>query len=161
MWDGAPERVDYPARPGDDPGPVAAARAPLVVEQRWYCGSHGNVGGGGVADPATENPLSTIPREWLVGKAREAGLEVDDPAPPLSGREWAARASDAYAAFLSGPLGGLLGRGYRRIFPRHLRPTGRTLAEVPSPELRRRSRELGGYRPENPGFDTLLRLPAP
>jgi uncharacterized protein (DUF2235 family) len=40
-----------------------------VVEQRWFCGAHANVGGGYIDDR-----LAQIPLEWLVGRAKLAGL---------------------------------------------------------------------------------------
>lgn len=55
---------------------------PTTVEQRWFVGSHGNVGGGR-PPRGGENLLSTITREWMVGEARAAGLAIGpDTAPP-------------------------------------------------------------------------------
>jgi uncharacterized protein (DUF2235 family) len=42
------------------------------VEQVWFCGSHGDVGGG-----YSETGLSDIALEWMIGKARAAGLAID------------------------------------------------------------------------------------
>jgi len=39
------------------------------VEQRWFCGSHGNVGGGNYSDIAAQIPL-----QWLMTKAQQHGL---------------------------------------------------------------------------------------
>ncbi len=39
------------------------------VEQRWFCGSHGNVGGGNYSDIAAQIPL-----QWLMTKAQQRGL---------------------------------------------------------------------------------------
>ncbi|MBY5828655.1 DUF2235 domain-containing protein [Rhizobium leguminosarum] len=44
-------------------------KAEPVVEQRWFCGAHANVGGGYINDRLAQIPLS-----WLVGKATMAGL---------------------------------------------------------------------------------------
>jgi len=43
------------------------------VEQRWFIGSHTNVGGGFEKDG-----LANIPLHWLKGKAFKLGLEFDD-----------------------------------------------------------------------------------
>jgi uncharacterized protein (DUF2235 family) len=39
------------------------------VEQRWFCGSHGNVGGGNYSDLAAQLPL-----KWMMNKAKQHGL---------------------------------------------------------------------------------------
>jgi len=43
-----------------------------IVEQRWFIGSHSNVGSG-----YKDTGLSDIPLQWLAQKAREAGLSCD------------------------------------------------------------------------------------
>lgn len=43
-----------------------------AVEQVWFCGSHTDVGGG-----YPESGLSDITLEWMIDKAREAGLAFD------------------------------------------------------------------------------------
>jgi uncharacterized protein (DUF2235 family) len=43
-----------------------------VVEQTWFCGAHSDVGGGYAA-----RGLSDIALEWMLGKAREAGLALE------------------------------------------------------------------------------------
>jgi uncharacterized protein (DUF2235 family) len=42
------------------------------VEQVWFCGAHSDVGGG-----YAEHQLSDIALEWMIGKARDAGLTFD------------------------------------------------------------------------------------
>jgi uncharacterized protein (DUF2235 family) len=42
------------------------------VEQVWFCGAHSDVGGG-----YAEHQLSDIALDWMIGKAREAGLAFD------------------------------------------------------------------------------------
>jgi uncharacterized protein (DUF2235 family) len=42
------------------------------VEQVWFCGAHSDVGGG-----YAEHQLSDIALEWMIGKARDAGLAFD------------------------------------------------------------------------------------
>lgn len=43
------------------------------VEQRWFCGVHSDVGGG-----YAETHHSDLALEWMLGKARGAGLSLDD-----------------------------------------------------------------------------------
>ncbi|SNS14161.1 Uncharacterized alpha/beta hydrolase domain [Geodermatophilus saharensis] len=57
----------------DVPRPVPGHRA--EVEQRWFVGAHGDVGGGsGTTEPATPNPLS------LLAVARRSRLTRPPPA---------------------------------------------------------------------------------
>lgn len=42
---------------------------PQVLEQRWFAGVHGNVGGG-----YSDSGLSDIALQWMISKAREVGL---------------------------------------------------------------------------------------
>jgi uncharacterized protein (DUF2235 family) len=42
------------------------------VEQVWFCGAHSDVGGG-----YAEHQLSDIALDWMIGKARDAGLAFD------------------------------------------------------------------------------------
>jgi len=44
-----------------------------TVEQVWFCGAHSDVGGG-----YPEKGLSDITLDWMIGKARGAGLVFDD-----------------------------------------------------------------------------------
>ena len=82
--------------------PIPIPQHPTRVEQRWFVGAHGNVGGGGTPAPAVGNPLSIIAREWIVDRAREAGLEVDPPPVPVTGDEWKGKIDDSYGSFLGG-----------------------------------------------------------
>lgn len=65
------------------PIPVPGPGRSTTVEQRWFVGSHGNVGGG-EPPPGRENLLSTITREWIVGEARAAGLAITPDPPPAA-----------------------------------------------------------------------------
>jgi uncharacterized protein (DUF2235 family) len=136
LWDGVPKPI---------PGHTT------TVVQRWFAGSHGNVGGGGTNLPETDNPLSTIAREWLCDEAREAGLEiVPDPYP---GQAWRGPLNDSYAAFGKGLFYKVV-RWRKRLY-RTIDTTvnGQELA----PAAARRYRELPDYRPRmNPGFDDAL-----
>ncbi|MBS7456975.1 DUF2235 domain-containing protein [Coralloluteibacterium stylophorae] len=45
-----------------------------TVQQMWFCGAHSDVGGG---YPKDEWGLSDLALEWMLGKARAVGLELD------------------------------------------------------------------------------------
>lgn len=85
----------------------------LDVEQRWFIGSHANVGGGYGVDP-----LADISLAWMQEKAGAAGLKLQQfSAPPDAYR---APITDSFRKFLSGIYAQyrkLRGRGrhYRRI----------------------------------------------
>jgi uncharacterized protein (DUF2235 family) len=49
--------------------PFVQPRSITDVEQRWFCGSHGNVGGGNYSDLVAQ-----IPMKWLMTKAKSHGL---------------------------------------------------------------------------------------
>jgi uncharacterized protein (DUF2235 family) len=52
-----------------------------TVEQVWFCGAHSDVGGGYPrtrgADGKPQPQLADIPLDWMIGKARAAGLHFD------------------------------------------------------------------------------------
>ena len=48
------------------------AKTGQQVEQVWFCGAHGDIGGG-----HAETGLSDIALDWMLGKARSAGLAFD------------------------------------------------------------------------------------
>jgi hypothetical protein len=122
------------------------------VEQRWFAGEHANVGGGGTKDPAADNPLSLITREWIVDRAVEAGLVVEPPPAPLTGDEWSGRISDFFTGFL-GRVAGLL-PGVRP----YLRPVRTTIDEVLDGSVVRRWRDKRPpYRPRNPYLEPWIR----
>jgi len=51
-------------------------RANMSLEQVWFCGAHGDVGGGNRAD-RDGGLLSDIPLAWIISEARKAGLAVE------------------------------------------------------------------------------------
>ncbi|MGY1607550.1 DUF2235 domain-containing protein [Geodermatophilus sp. SYSU D00700] len=129
----------------DVPKPVPGHRT--EVEQRWFVGAHGNIGGGGSFTPATENPLSLLAREWIVERAVAAGLVVDPPDAPLRGTEWNGPIHD----FQKTALGRLA-----RLWPLNeplLRPVGKTVEETLDRSVLRRWDDADPpYRPRNPGL---------
>jgi uncharacterized protein (DUF2235 family) len=82
----------------DVPKPIPGH--PTEVEQRWFVGAHGNIGGGGTSKPATKNPLSLLAREWMVDRAVAAELVVDPPDAPLKGTEWSGPIHDFHKTAL-------------------------------------------------------------
>lgn len=136
LWDGVPKPIE-----GHE----------TTVAQRWFAGSHGNVGGGGTSRPETDNPLSAIAREWLCDEARDAGLAIaPDPSPETA---WRGPVSDSYASFGGGWFYKVV-----RWRPRNYRPITATIdGQELAPSTVRRSKDLAGYRPRrNPGFEDAL-----
>lgn len=88
-----------------------AGESNQAVEQRWFPGTHGNVGGCYRLDP-----LAQIPLRWMQQRAAAVGLgfrrEVE-----LHGDEHLAPFQDAYSRFLGGTYRLLTAgrRDYRRI----------------------------------------------
>jgi uncharacterized protein (DUF2235 family) len=133
LWDGVPK-------------PIAGHKTTLV--QRWFAGSHGNVGGGGTNVPETKNPLSAITREWIADEARQAGLAIrPDPYPADA---WCGPLSDSYASFGGGWFYKIV-----RWRKRNYRPIDTTVnGQQLSPSVVQRYRERPDYRPRrNPGFE--------
>jgi uncharacterized protein (DUF2235 family) len=77
-----------------------AAPKPLkpdqTLEQRWFVGSHCNVGGG-----YRNDSLAQLPLAWLLDKAQAKGLKFKKRL-PLTGNEYRAEVTDSYARFLKG-----------------------------------------------------------
>jgi uncharacterized protein (DUF2235 family) len=132
--------------------PIPVPEHRTQVEQRWFVGAHSNVGGGGSKAPAAGNPLSLLPREWIVDRAVEAGLVVGPPPVPLTGTEWSGPISDSYRSFLGGLVRFLPGsRPY-------LRPMRTTIGEVLNGSVIRRWKDgKPPYRPRNPYLEPWIR----
>lgn len=79
-------------------------------EQRWFVGSHCNVGGG-----YRNDPLAQLPLAWLLDKAQATGLQFKRRL-PLTGNEYLADPTDSYGRFLKG--------AYRLITRRYFRTIG-------------------------------------
>jgi uncharacterized protein (DUF2235 family) len=47
------------------------------LEQVWFCGVHGDVGGGQVDDSEDSGALCDIPLGWIMSKASALGLQID------------------------------------------------------------------------------------
>ena len=121
------------------------------LEQRWFVGSHSNIGGGG-----SDNPLARIPLAWIQHMAHSAGLSFTESLAALPG-DHRGKVRDSYARFLKGTYRFLrVGRGrHWREIGRPPRPTTKlpgvsyTLNEAIDATVFDRWRDDPGYRPAN------------
>jgi uncharacterized protein (DUF2235 family) len=120
----------------DPPDPIASE-----LEQRWFIGSHADIGGG-----VEDRRLSDLPLRWMMEKALANGLIVDPRHVPRKlERNYLAPVDDTYNGF----LGGLFAFFARPFF----RPVGRTFFgnEVLDDSVLQRLEEDPLYRPRNRG----------
>jgi uncharacterized protein (DUF2235 family) len=120
----------------DPPAPVDQN-----LEQRWFAGSHADVGGG-----VPDRRLSDLSLRWMMERALEHGIIFEPRQVPLRiERNHLAHVSDAYADFLEG--------GFSIFSEPHLRPVGQTLYgnEVLDESVLRKMEEDPHYVPMNPG----------
>jgi uncharacterized protein (DUF2235 family) len=116
------------------------------LEQRWFVGSHGDVGGGYV-----ERELSDLTLRWMQERAREAGLALHEKGIPATHpHPETAVLHDAFPTFLRGV--------YARLHRRHYRVVGSTPFgnEVVDPTVARRLAANPAYRPRNAGLRERL-----
>jgi uncharacterized protein (DUF2235 family) len=75
----------------------------IEVEQRWFAGSHSDVGGGEKTDGAGHSPdtLPEITLAWMQAKAQGAGLAFSEGYVPAAGAELD-MPNDSYAQFMYG-----------------------------------------------------------
>jgi hypothetical protein len=119
----------------------ATATEGQVVEQRWFVGAHGNVGGG-----YPDARLSDIALEWIVERVRGCGLIVADRSQPLPSDAYAGRLHDSYQEFV-----GWIYRLFNRRRPRRI-PLERyapTAMTVDGSAVARLQEAKLAYRPEN------------
>jgi uncharacterized protein (DUF2235 family) len=107
-----------------------------TVEQCWFVGAHGNVGGG-VGDG---NPLADIALEWLQEKAAAAGLAMRRTLPAATDAHLG-RITDTYREFMLGLY------QFIRWTP-HDRPIGKTTNEKLHPSVGTRRTADPVYRPK-------------
>lgn len=90
------------------------------LEQRWFAGAHGDIGGGGV-----EGGLSRITLAWMAERARECGLSLTEPV-TVGPDDYRGRINDSFAVFLAG--------AYRlmRLNQRYYRPIGQATMSTPT-----------------------------
>ncbi len=121
------------------------------LEQRWFAGSHSNIGGGG-----SKNTLARIPLAWLQQMAAEAGLSFTKQVTP-NPTDHRGDVRDSYRFFLKRTYPLLrIGRGRhwrevgRQPRPTTTRPgTSYTLNETIDASVFDRWRDTSNYRPRN------------
>jgi hypothetical protein len=104
---------------------TAWSKPPKVdIEQRWFIGSHSNVGGGYPNDL-----LADIPLGWMLNKADACDLEFtrDVIVPPDA---CLSQITDSYAQFLGGK--------YKLFSPRYFRKLDTGIHEKPHPTVQQR-----------------------
>jgi hypothetical protein len=112
------------------------------VEQRWFLGSHGNVGGG-----YADRRLSDLALTWMQGKAAGAGVAIDPAAIPAVGAaNQLAPIEDSYQKFLDGL--------YARTHPTYLRPMNLAAGSTQAIDASVLGRQAADpeYNPGNDGF---------
>ncbi|MEO5829281.1 MAG: DUF2235 domain-containing protein, partial [Rhodanobacter sp.] len=110
-------RNPYTIKPGESL--TSKKNEQIDIEQRWFIGSHSDVGGGNDCDGAGRkpDPLPDLPLAWLQRKAMDAGLACDKwIVPAIDANTGVPR--DSYNEFMSGiykefksPIDRLLGTG--------------------------------------------------
>lgn len=110
-----------------------------TLEQRWFIGSHCDVGGG-----YTDRRLSDTTLRWMQDKASALGLALG-PA-TVGAQNYLGAYTDSYAKF----LGGI----YAKKNPRYYRPVLATKFghEVIDDSVQRRHKEDRSYEPQNNGL---------
>jgi uncharacterized protein (DUF2235 family) len=113
-----------------------------ALEQRWFLGSHCDVGGG-----YKNHQLSDVALRWMQDKASGLGLACE--AVQVDPKNYLGDYTDSYALFLEGL--------YAKRNPRHYRTLGTTRfgKEVVDDSVQRRRREDRDYEPQNNGLPKL------
>ena len=116
------------------------------VEQVWFAGAHGDVGGG-----YQRSALAQAALRWMQGRMAlgGAGLAIDPAQVPTVTAEAVIGApiTDTFGSF---------GLGIYKLFrDRFLRPLGGAAAEQVHATLRARVRQDPGYRPHNAGLEAV------
>jgi uncharacterized protein (DUF2235 family) len=132
-------REDYDVCLWDPP-----ALAPQNMEQRWFVGSHGDVGGG-----YPDRRLSDLTLRWMQEKAAELGLTQS--LIKVGRKNYLGKAADSYREFLKGL--------YAKARPRYYRSIGATRFgnEVVDGSVERRRREDRSYNPQNNGLSKIVK----
>jgi uncharacterized protein (DUF2235 family) len=110
-------RNPYTVKPGESL--TSKKNGQIEIEQRWFIGSHSDVGGGNDCDGAGRkpDPLPDLPLAWLQRKAIDAGLACDRLLLPAADA-YTGVPRNSYKEFMSGlykefkpPIDRLLGTG--------------------------------------------------
>jgi uncharacterized protein (DUF2235 family) len=117
------------------------------LEQRWFVGDHGDVGGG--------STLAQIPLAWIQAKAKDHGLTFASDVDPASDTILAEH-GDSFASFAFGIYRWLkLNQRHHREIGRDRRPTrsrrgwSHVINETIDPSVFEKWRKDGTYRPQN------------
>ncbi|XP_024399235.1 uncharacterized protein YEL023C isoform X2 [Physcomitrium patens] len=105
------------------------------VEQCWFIGDHGNIGGGG-----TSNILSILPYVWMQDKAVAVGLRMKTML--KAGEQWRQAPNDSFGSFLFGMY-----RIYRLGQPNN-REIGKKVEESLHPSVLLRLQNYPEYQPK-------------
>jgi uncharacterized protein (DUF2235 family) len=121
-----------------------------VVEQRWFIGAHGDVGGG-----YADRRLSDVTLNWMQRKAQGLGLQLDPAGvPDVNEHNLTGPITDSFGNFLGGLFGFFSQRHYRPIgsceFGNETIDTG----------VVARMMMDATYQPRNPGLEKRTRWPA-
>ncbi len=130
-------RIDYQAALWS-----AVPKVGQIVEQRWFVGSHGNVGGG-----EADRRLSDLTLAWMQHKAIAAGLAIDAAAiPTADAGNQLAPINDSYRTFLDGL--------YARTHPIYFRPMSFAAGSTQTIDASVLGRQAADpvYNPLNQGF---------
>ncbi len=114
-------------------------RAQIDVEQRWFIGSHSDVGGGNDCDGAGRkpDPLPDIPLAWLQRQAIAAGLACSEILIPVADADTGVP-RNSYAEFMDGI--------YQHVKPPFNRRFGTGVNETVDESVWHRWRIDAGYR---------------
>lgn len=128
----------HPATTAPGECPTAKKPGQIDVEQRWFVGSHSDVGGGYGHDGAghVPDPLPDLPLAWLQRKAVGAGLACAAPVVPANAVEGVPR--NSYAGFLLGL--------YKLFYPPFDRSFGTGVNETIDDSVWRHAQAVAGYR---------------
>ena len=135
----------------DKTKPFTQPRDIADVEQRWFSGSHGNVGGGNYSDLVAQIPL-----RWLMSKAKQHGLTFRQEIPTDPG----ASTSETYDSFVASDFPDFLQKVILQHGARHWRPINRapesrmytdihTINELIDKSVFDRCRAHLNYQPQN------------
>ena len=123
---------------------TSPAGADQIIEQRWFAGDHGDLGG-----THTERGLADIPLAWMLRISQAKGLTIA----PNTVPEKANASSELHDSFSESFVG--LRRWVHSRFYRPVLQTG-TRTEVLDGSVHTRLMEAPSYRPKNVGLGSLL-----
>lgn len=125
--------------PGESPS--AWKPGQIEVEQCWFVGAHGDVGGGEKSDGAGHSPdrLPEITLAWMQAKARGAGLAFNEDYTPAPGAELDVP-NDSFGKFMHG-LYKVFKKPYQRVI-------GGGVNETIDPSVWQKWYAQAAYRPE-------------